>query len=331
MTKARVSVIVPVYNVERYIEKCLVSLLNQTYNHIEIIVVDDGSTDKSREVIEHLSMKDQRIHYFFKKNGGLSSARNTGINHATGKYLSFVDSDDLVKPTFIEELVFEAEANNAEIAICNMTYVFDDGSERPRTPKIQNFSIRSGKEAFHDMLVGKSFLFHAVNKLYRTDLWENIRFPEGKIYEDVYTTYKVVFMAKRVVYINKDLYYYLQNRTGSILNSQFNDNRFDIFNAMQEIAEFCKKKSAYEDEAFQKFAISNVISMVNYLYPEESRLTREEFRRIQNAFFEHLEQFNFNNYWENSFISTVGKIRFTLIRTDLHLYCKIMRFIKRQN
>lgn len=326
-----VSIIIPVYNVERYLEKCLRSIMSQNYKNLEIIVVNDGSPDHSEEVILRLAEKDSRIKYIKKENGGLSSARNAGIEASTGYYICFVDSDDWVDTNFVGSLIDDMESNNSDVAICNMTYVFADDGIKKRTPCIKSSKVVSNAEALKDLFNGKKFKFHAQNKIYKTSLFRDtgIRYPLGKIYEDVFTTYKLIYRANKVSYINKNLFYYLQNRPGSILHTRFNKNRFDIYKALDEIQDFISKEKIDIRAEFQHLVVINVISLANYIYPIYDTLDRQEQDEYRSMLQSAFERYELDGWHRNKSISVVEKVRFYLIKKWFSGYMKLMQIVKR--
>lgn len=199
-----ISIIVPVYNVRDYVSKCLGSLVKQGYESIEIIVVDDGSTDGSGEICEEYSKKDKRIKVFHKKNGGLSSARNYGIRRAKGEYICLVDSDDYVEEGFVIKMEEAAFSNDADIVVCGYN------NEVPES------QIMTGEEATIKLLVEQNNMeIVAWNKAYKRRLFKEISYPENYNYEDNLTTYKLLSKAKKVVYVAESLYVY-RKRVGSI-------------------------------------------------------------------------------------------------------------------
>lgn len=204
-----VSVIVPVYNVDKYLSKCLETLIRQTYRNIEIILVDDGSNDLSGLICEKYSRKDKRIYAFHKTNGGLSSARNFGIKKATGKYLCFIDSDDYVEYDYIKSLLEVALSKSADIVVCG----YDEVNPMAK--------VMSGKEATIKLLIDQENVdIVAWNKLYRRSLFKNIKYPEGENYEDTLTTYKLYSKAAKVIYVSKILYHYVQRENSITGNSR---------------------------------------------------------------------------------------------------------------
>ena len=203
--KPLVSIVVPVYNVKEYVFKCLDSLVRQSYEQIEIIVVDDGSTDGSGEICDEFARRDKRAKVFHKKNGGLSSARNYGIKKVTGDYICLVDSDDWVKKDFVAKMVRAAERDDADVVVCGYNEV------------VPERKVLSGEEATVKLLVGQENMeIIAWNKMYRRDLFDDVSYPEGENYEDNLTTYKLLSRAGRVVYEAESLYVY-REREGSIV------------------------------------------------------------------------------------------------------------------
>lgn len=205
MKRPLVSVVVPVYNIEKYIEKCLVSLIAQSYLNIEIVIVDDGSTDGSREICDKIASKDKRVKVFHKKNGGLSDARNYGIRKARGDLVMLVDGDDYVERDFVGAMWQEMQKTGADIVICGYNDVI------PRKHSM------SGVGAATKFLVEQENLeIVAWNKLYRKSLFSTIKYPVGEVNEDSLTTYKLLAEAKIVAYVDKSLYRYVE-REDSIM------------------------------------------------------------------------------------------------------------------
>ena len=219
--KDKISVIVPVYNVEKYLEKCIWSIINQTYSNLEIILIDDGSTDNSGKICDEFLEHDNRIKVVHKKNGGLSSARNAGLDIATGEYIGFVDSDDWIDVNMYDNLFKVAKQENSDIIECNFQKVYDGKEEEV---KIYNsFVINSFNniEALKQHLNGKYFYRCVWNKLYRRILFKDIRFPEGKVAEDLFTTHQVFYKAKIVSHVNFVGYYYYMRCDGIMDKSDF--------------------------------------------------------------------------------------------------------------
>lgn len=228
----KVSVVVPVYNVREYIDECLASIVNQTYSNLEILAVDDGSTDDSQQKIKAWREKDSRVFLVAKENGGLSDARNAGIAVATGDYIACIDGDDTIAPTMIEKLVNALEETDSEIAVCDMLYTYPDGTSKPSSGG--DFTTTNIQE--NPSLIGKNN--SACNKLYCASLFQEITFPKGKNYEDLATIPILFYNAKRVVKVDEPLYFYRQ-RGGSISHSA-SPIVFDIYDAIDRIIDYVK-------------------------------------------------------------------------------------------
>lgn len=237
----KVSLIVPVYNVKNYLERCVKSIINQTEKDIEIILVDDGSTDGSSLICDELAERDNRITVFHKANGGLSSARNCGIERAKGKYLCFIDSDDIISPYFVEHLLTLIEKYNCDIAVGR--YEFFTEKEPVFSNEEKGVEIVEGKNAL-DKLFGKSYVTATVawNKLYKKELFNDIKYPEGLINEDEATAYRLFYITNRVAFSENIIYGYYM-RADSITKSPFSKRNFDFLKIAWERCEFFKEKN----------------------------------------------------------------------------------------
>ena len=246
MTTPLISVIVPVYRVEEYLERCVKSILSQTYKNLEVILVDDGSPDQCPAICDACAEKDARVKVIHQENKGLSGARNAGIDAASGEYLAFVDSDDYVSPHFIEELYQLLQDTGCAIGQCRFSYVKGDG---PVEEGDSAFCIYRG-ESLMEQLYGpeeKATCFVvAWNKLYRAELFKEtgIRYPEGRIHEDEATTYRLFHEAKKLAFLDRALYGYYTENGGSI-TSVFSAKRLQWLTAHEERIAFFKK-NGYE-------------------------------------------------------------------------------------
>lgn len=211
-----ISIIIPVYKVEEYLEKCIESVLKQTYTNLQIILVDDGSPDNCGKICYEYAKKDPRIEVIHKVNGGLSDARNVGIAKAKGKYIGFVDSDDYIKEDMYEILINLIKEYDADVSICNL-YDVIDGKEYIRNNEngIQEYSRL---EILKEVLLDKNIQSYAWNKLYKKELFDEIKYPIGKKYEDIGTTFYVFEKCNKIVVTSKPEYYYLK-RSDSLVNN----------------------------------------------------------------------------------------------------------------
>lgn len=234
-----ITVIIPVYNVEEYLRECIESILGQSYSNLEIILVDDGSTDCSGNICDYYSSIDSRVKVIHKENGGLSNARNVAIDVCVGEYITFVDSDDIIYQKYVEYLYEQIITNCADIASTNLFQFYD---KKEIDVKIEYSSVTiSNLEAARKMLNVDGFSSCACAKLYKRELFDDIRFPEGRLYEDYLTIYKVLSMAKRITLLNNKMYYYRQ-RPGSIMRSNCSDQTVTLINAAREVTSYILKE-----------------------------------------------------------------------------------------
>lgn len=228
MDNELVSIIVPIYKVEEYLEECIDSLIAQTYTNLEIILVDDGSPDRCPEICEKYALIDSRIKVIHKQNGGLSDARNCGINEAKGEYIAFVDSDDLVAPRYVEYMYKSCKEMHTKIAACTYNKFYSSEKICRNIGEYQLDCIMKGKELIKQIYYGNmpKISFTAWNKLYKKDLFSSdIRYPLGRIYEDTHVTYKLFLKSNNIAIIKNCLYYY-RIRESSIMTQGFSYKKF---------------------------------------------------------------------------------------------------------
>ena len=216
MEKDLISIIIPVYKVEKYLEKCIESVLKQTYTNLQVILVDDGSPDNCGKICDEYAKKDSRIEVIHKVNGGLSDARNVGIAKAKGKYIGFVDSDDYIKEDMYEILINLIKEYDADVSICNL-YDVIEGKEYIRN-KENGIKEYNRIDILKEVLLDKNIQSYAWNKLYKKELFNEIKYPIGKKYEDIGTTFYIFEKCNKVVVTSKPEYYYLK-RADSLVNN----------------------------------------------------------------------------------------------------------------
>lgn len=220
-----ISVIVPIYNVEKYLARCVDSIANQTYKNLEIILIDDGSPDRCSQMCDNYAKKDSRIKVVHKKNGGLSDARNAGMAVATGEYISFIDSDDYVSDDFFECLLDVMNKENSDIAECSVVKFYEDNrfDEFSDDLSVKTYDTQDAMSA---LIAENPFHQHVWNKLYKTELVKDIPYAVGKLNEDEFWTYQIFGRASKVAKLNKTMYYYFQ-RSSSIMGVGYNIRRLD--------------------------------------------------------------------------------------------------------
>lgn len=319
-----ISIIVPVYKVEKYLQECVTSIQNQTYRNLEIILVDDGSPDKSGKLCNEYAKRDSRIKVIHKVNGGLSSARNAGLKIAKGEYIGFVDSDDYIRKNMYEKLLDACIQNKTEIAACNYNYVINGNEKKEQEEcKIQ---VLSATKFFEKLLVvGNRIEMVAWNKLYHKSVFEKnpLPFPEGKIYEDLATMYKFVFSAEKVAWIDEGLYLYRRFRDGAITNINYNSSKEnDRLNFENNMVAFIKEKAPdIYDKAVVFKCINGDLSVANCM--AKSKVN-------DNAMINRIKtdlKVNYK-YWIKSKIAVSKKIQLFLCMVSFEMYKCIIKAIK---
>lgn len=235
----KISIIVPIYKVEKYLDKCVESLVNQTYTNLEIILVDDGSPDKCPEMCDKWAEKDSRIKVIHKPNGGLSDARNAGMKVVKGEYVAFIDSDDYVAYEFIERLYNLMQSEQSDIVECGVLKFTEN--EIPQYSytdyKAESFCTEKGLSL---LMTEKGFHQHVWNKLYKSEFALSVEFAKGKLNEDEFWTYQIFGKAKKVTKVDLPMYFYLQ-REGSIMGTSYNIRRLDALEAKVQRQEYIEE------------------------------------------------------------------------------------------
>lgn len=288
--RKKISVIVPVYNIEGYIERCLKSIQKQTYPRFEVIIIDDDSTDNSLLLCQKFAKKYRNFRVISQKNQGLSAARNAGIKQATGDFLAFVDGDDEILPNFLADLMTAAETTGAEIAICGFFEVYPKNTRIVKTKSRQSMTVKTGREAVKDLLIfQKNIEIMTWNKLYKKELFHKVRFPVGKICEDNLTTYKLLARAKKVVYLDLALYRYFR-RNNSITKQT---NQLVFCERREEAAEAAVRFFQNSGEAEAEAAkYSLLLAYFKYLdFALSGRIEKKYFKIYQQKILERRTEF----------------------------------------
>ena len=316
----KVSVIVPIYNVEKYLEKCINSLLSQTLEDIQIILVNDGSKDNSGNIAKEYEKNNKdRVIYVEIENGGLSDARNYGLKYATGDFIAFLDSDDYIEKNAYEEMYNKAIEENADYVECDFIWEFPN---KIRVDK--QYPYKNKKEMLSFVRVV------AWNKLIKRQLItdNNLEFPKGLRYEDVEFTYKLIPFINKFAYVDKPFIHYVQ-REGSIANVQ-NERTAEIFTVLDNVIEFYKKNNIYEkyrDELEYNYARYLLCSSLKRMCKIKDKTIRE---KLLTESWERLN-LNFPNWKENVILKTVniGKNKYmrTVNKSTYKIYSKILEII----
>lgn len=313
----KISVIVAVYNTEKYVERCLNSLLNQTYQNLEIIVVEDGSTDNSKEVLKKYSNNDKIKLIYNKKNSGLSYSRNVGLENVTGDYIGYIDSDDYVDLDYYEKLMQAIIDNKAEIAICDMKIV----DEETNTEVISKCCNSEEFNVYN--VLNNGLAASACNKLFKKELISKYKFAEGKVNEDIAVVIPTLVNAKKISYANT--YYYYVQRGGSIQNSGFSDKRFDIFYGVKTTLERIKDNKDYESLK-DAIVYNQLIVLLLYVIPKENNFFRRQ--EILKKFNSLSKKYSLkDNKCFYDFLKTCGKKHKIYYKLLLNLNCNKMVFL----
>lgn len=242
----KISIIVPVYNVEEYLERCVDSILNQTFKDFELILVNDGSTDNSPIICDTYAQKDNRVKVIHKKNEGSAIARNVGLNICKGKYIGFVDSDDYIFKTMYENLLNIIIKENAEIAICKYKNFksYEDIKFENSKRTLKSFNNIEALENYFLDYGHKDRIIHTLiwDKLYKRELFDEIRFPNVSFAEDGYVVYKLLYKSKKTIFVYDTLYYYFE-RLGSLSRTTFSEKYLEIYKDIKEIFDFMYKRN----------------------------------------------------------------------------------------
>lgn len=267
-----ISIIVPVYNVDKYLRKCLDSIISQTYSLLEIIVVDDGSLDTSGEIAEEYAKHDKRIRVIHKANGGLSSARNAGLDISNGDYIMFIDSDDYVDKDICKIMLSKAINNDCQMVECGMVKVYR--KKEVRETKRQELLL-SGREMTLEYLKGNSLLqTSACDSLYHRSIFDGVRFDEGRLHEDKWFKYKAFFRANRVCVLKESLYFYIQSREGSIMTVTIKEkNVRDVLDALESRWHYFELN--HDEELVEMAKATYMRELLSYYYVVNGRLQDE--------------------------------------------------------
>lgn len=230
-----ISIIVPIYNVEKYIIRCIESILNQTYRDFELILVNDGSLDGCGEICDNYAKEDKRIKVIHKENGGLADARNTGLDLATGDYVGFVDGDDYIENDMYEKLISACKHYKAKISMCGRYDIIE--GRITKSFFFDEHKIWTAKEAVENSLTLSNIDSSACDKLFEKQLFYNYRFPYGKYNEDIYIMTHILSEAVRVVHIGECKYYY-EHRENSITTESFSSKKMDVVDASKIVLDF---------------------------------------------------------------------------------------------
>ena len=267
-----ISVIIPVYNVEDYLERCVDSVLHQTYTDLEIWLVDDGSTDRCGVICDQYSSEDPRIHVIHKKNGGLSDARNYALDVASGDYICFVDSDDWIPEDSLKTMLTSIQKMNADLAIGNMIRVYDDGEKKDGYCPCREMKVIEGDEKYETLIQPC-----APNRLYPSYIFQKLRYPVGRLYEDAFIYHHILGKVNRIVYTGKENYYYYI-RKDSIMHTGYTSQNMDIIDAIVDRVDYLEEAGQHKIAMDTKMFVYSQLSAA-YTYLDKKDLAGRKRRK----------------------------------------------------
>lgn len=312
----KVSVIVPIYNVEKYLDKCLDSLVHQTLQEIEILAINDGSPDHSQEIIDrYVREYPDKVVGLIKPNGGIASVRNYGIEHATGEYIGYLDGDDYVEPQMFEKLYNAAKREDADVSICNFYFTYEDHEE-----PFKEGPYYSCKEMMMKL--------HAVlwNKIYRTDFVRNlgIRFIEGYRYEDASYMYKLAPHMKKFVFVDEPLLHYVQ-RPGSSMASH-NHKVKEVVYIFEDLYEYYKNKGIYE-EYIEELEYLSIRFFLGQPFRSAVKIKDKQDRKKTLSMLYNTLYENFPNWKKNRYLNSIPGLKNKYFKTVNQFTYKIYSWI----
>ena len=316
MTKELISIIVPVYNVEKYLKKCVDSIVNQTYKNLEIILVDDGATDNSGKICDELVELDNRIKVYHKKNGGLSDARNYGVERATGDYIGFVDSDDYIDAEMYERLYEAIKKENVDVAECNLKIVYPEKTDLFTDQKY--YQICNKQEYLEEYLKIEKIFGSACVRLTKADIAKKLKFPVGKLYEDTYYAYDLIGIVDKYVIVDNPYYNYLM-RENSITNAKFNPRIFDLIEIVEKFHTNVYKNYPSLKEAADCRKMYAYFSVLNSILLEEDFKNNSFYKQVIDYFKEE-----YTKLLRNKYITRNRKLSILLIKFSINLYRKVL-------
>ena len=271
--KDLITVVVPVYKVEKYIDRCVNSIIDQTYKNLEIILVDDGSPDKCGKICDDYAKKDDRIVVIHKENGGLSDARNAGIHAANGKYITFIDSDDYIKNDYVEFLYNLIIENDVMISICSHTVIYDTGLKIEK--ETGEFSVLDTKTAIKRILYDDNIDISAWAKMYDIKLFDDIEYPKGRLFEDSAVTCRILSKCEKVAIGSKSKYFYMI-RSDSITNAKFNKKKMDLITSTEEMGQYILEKYPDLQDAVNRRVMYAYLSTLSQLANSNEKHLKEQ-------------------------------------------------------
>lgn len=303
-----ISVVVPIYNVQKYLSTCLESIINQTYKNLEIILINDGSTDESIHICEKFKDIDDRIILISQSNHGLSHARNTGINASTGNYITFVDSDDFIDSNYIMDLYHVLIENDVDMAWAPFVPFFENEIPCDNSSRTGNVYTYQGIDCFKELFSDTpEYIIVSWGKLFKKELFSDLRYPVGKLHEDEFIIHHILNNCEKIAFLDRGLYFYLQ-RVNSIMNSSFNIHKLDRLEALVDRYEMLK------DTKFSNKMIERILEDCIYNYKNLYKMNKNDYSNLSKI----RKLFKYY-YKKNIFRMNKNNLRYLLFR-----YCPLL-------
>jgi len=313
-----ISVIVPVYNSEKYLPKCLESIINQSYDHLEIILIDDGSVDFSLNICHEYAKRDDRIKVLHQENRGPSATMNRGLDFAQGTFIAFVDCDDYLHSQMYEVLYNNLMEHKADISICGYTKVFEEDERIEEICIGENISLYNNMEAL-EKLCDELINVEVWNKLYKKEIFHNLRYEVGIMHEDAFIVHRILHKAKKIVHSDQSLYFYLQ-RSSSIMGQKFNLTRLDHLKALEDRMLFFLEKEYTE---LYKKTLNHYLNCIQVYYCLVS-----EFFPKEKVVLEDLRNKHRNFHGDIKKLSRITKVRYNIFSINPFLFKACINFWK---
>lgn len=316
-----ISIIVPVYNRKNTLERCVASILNQSYTDFELLLIDDGSTDGSAKLCDQLTRRDSRIKVLHQKTSGPSAARNRGLKSAKGEYVTFVDSDDTIAPTMLEVLLNEIQHHQVKLSICTFAEVFPGGQRKIFARASDKSQVLDTKTCLQKLLLEQGFMLSVWGKLYARELFTHVQFPEGKLHEDVGVTYRLILQCDRIAFTNFVGYNYYQH-SDSIIHYDFDARKLDLIALTDAMC----------DEIDAKFLELKNVTNQRRMHARFSILRQLHGRpKVKQGITQYLKTHR-NYILQNPFATPRDRfaLRLVLLNLPLAPFYRFMNFMRRQ-
>lgn len=303
-----ISVIVPVYNVEKHLRDCLDCICNQTYRNLEILLIDDGSTDSSGLLCDEYAKDDKRIKVFHQSNEGLSSARNKGLDNMNGSFVVFMDSDDLIAYNMIERLYTLLCDTNCDISCCGFQSIY--GNEKKRKTIFKTVRVLSGNQKYDELYYNWRTVVQW-NKLFRKKIFDDLRFPVGKYHEDEFVIHREFNIADKIVFTNEILYYYYQNDDGIVLNPSAR-KRYDACLAFIDRINFYRDKGMMNNSALEYLKLRYIVNECLKENYSDSDIYFPKIKEILSSVDKDVVEYNYQIRWDKQLFSRIRNLMYLL-------------------